>query len=342
MKAVNAAKGYSVASVRPDIRLAFFYGPDEAGSVDLARKLVQRLGPEGDAVLNLSPVALKDDPGRLGDEASAVSMFGGRLVIRVEGVGDESIEALTLLLGLPVAGNPVVMTAGNLRKGSKLLALVEAADNALVVLSYTASEAEIIDSITEAASALGLDPTRDAVSRLASATNGDRGLIGQELAKLALYLDADPNRRQRLTLEHLAEIGADIADEDFALLIHAVSGGRPREADIELRRLVTVGISGILLLRAVARRLYLLLDLRAEVDGGLSVESAVNAARPPVFWKDKPHLVMQVQRWRTSSIRHALDRTLAAERAIKARRSAGDVLASQALLAVAMLGARAA
>ncbi len=340
MKSINAAKGFAVATAPVDVRLALFHGPDEAASADLARQYVKRLTPEGDAVLSLSLGTLKDDPGRLGDEAAAVSMFGNRLVIRVDGAGEESVEAFALLLDLPATGNPVVATAGNLRKGSKLLALVEASPDALVVISYEADAFSAARDLGGAATEFGLQPTRDATERLISATGGNRGLIRQELEKIALYLNASPAEPQRMTVEHLAEIGADVSDDEFATLVEAVAGGRPGEADRHLRRLAAAGIPGIPLLRAVARRLWTLLDLRGAVEGGMSPDSAVNAARPPVFWKDKAALTAQVQRWRTSALRHALDRLLAAEREIKAKGGAGDVLASQALLGIAVLASR--
>ena len=342
MKSVNAAKGFSVAAATPVFRVALFYGPDEATSADLANKLTKRLAPNADDILSISPTSLKDDPALLGDEAAAVSMFGNQRVIRVDSAGDECLEALVLLLDLPVAGNPVIVTAGNLRKNSKLLQQMEAAPDALVVVSYEADARDTAQQIVEVGGELGLIVTREAASRLGDTTTGDRGIIRQELDKFALYLNATPEKPQQLTPEHLTEIGADLSDDDFGPLVEAVSGGRPKEADRQLRRLGAAGIPGIPLLRAAARRFWILVELRSAVDGGLSPESAVNAARPPVFWKDKPALISQVQRWRRLALHHSLDRLLATEREIKSRGGAGDVLAAQALLGIAVLASRSA
>ena len=340
MKPVNAAKGFSAATTSPAFRIAMFYGPDEAASSDLARQLTTRFAPNADDIFSIPPAGLKDDAARLGDEAAAVSMFGNQRVIRIDGAGEECSEAFELLLGLPVAGNPVIVTAGNLRKGSKLLQLMESAPDALLVISYEAEARDTIRVIIDAAALLGLSPARDAAMRLADATNGDRGVIKQELDKIALFLDADPATPRQFTVEDLVEIGADISDADFGPLVDAVSGGRPQEADRQLRRLATAGIAGIPLIRAASRRLLILLDLRSAVDGGLSPDAAVSALRPPVFWKEKAILTSHLQLWRASTLGHGLERLLAAERGIKSRGSAGDVLAGQALLAIAVLASR--
>ena len=234
----------------------------------------------------------------------------------------------------------MVMTAGSLRKGSKLLAAVEDAPNAVAVISYEPDARDAGRVVESIAAELGLQPTREAAARLTDATGADRGLMRRELEKLALYIDATPEQPQRLTPEHIAAIGAAVDDADFGALVDAVAGGKPAQADRQLGRLFGQGIAGIALLRAVAKRLWLLAELRSAVDAGVTPQAAVDGARPPIFWKEKAAVAAQVQRWRTAMIRHALERLLATERDIKKSGAAGDVLAAQALLAIAAQAAR--
>ena len=49
-------------------------------------------------LVDLESSALKSNPGRLADEAASMSLFGGARHIRITGVGDECLEAFTLLL----------------------------------------------------------------------------------------------------------------------------------------------------------------------------------------------------------------------------------------------------
>lgn len=342
MKSINAAKGYAPDVAPATMRLALFYGADAATATDLADKLVKRLAPGGDAmaVTAFSPGQLRDDPARLADEAAAVSMFGDRRVIRVDGADDGCREALELLFAAPAVENPVVMTAGALRKDSKLLSVAEAAPDALCVICYEPDARDLPRLAQEIGAEVGLDVSSDAARLLIDAVNGDRLLLRRELEKCALYVDASPARRERLTAAHVAQIGADTPDADFDALVEAVAGGRPAETDKQIRRLAAAGIPGITQLRAVARRLWLLLDLRSVVDAGPSPQQVVDAARPPIFWKTKPAITAQLGRWRTPALRAALDRILSTERAIKMPGTAGDVLASQTLLAIAVQASR--
>lgn len=337
MKSLRADKGYAPERIGPDIRLTLFHGADEAASADLAWKLAKHYGGE---IVLLAPATLKEDPGRLPDEAASVSMFGDKRVIRVDGAGDESLEAVSLLLGAPAAGNPVVLVAGNLRKGSKLLAAVEDAANAMGVISYEGDARDGGRNVEAIAAEFGLQLAREVAPRLAAACNNDRRLMRRELEKLALYVDATPADPRKLGLEDLAAVGASVDDADFGPLVEAVASGRAAQADRQIAKLSGQGIAGIAQIRAVARRLWLLADLRAVVDNGSSPQAAVEGARPPIFWKEKERIGAQLQRWREPMLRHALDRLLVAEREIKKSGTAGDVLAAQALLAIAAMGNR--
>jgi DNA polymerase-3 subunit delta len=337
MKAAKGDLARQIERPDPSIRLYLLHGADEAASRDLARRLVAKLADPSDpmSVTDLGPSVLSNDPARLADEAAAVSMFGGARVLRVEGAGEECLEAARLLLDAPAAGNPVVMTAGALKKGSKLLALVEGARAALAHISYEPEARDLAAVAAEFAAEFGLEPSRPAIAHLVDACAGDRGVLRQEIEKLALYLDASRDAPKRLEPDHLAAVGASLGEADFGALVDAVAGGRPADADRQIARLEADGIAGIALLRAVARRFWLLAELRGAVDAGMNPAAAVDAARPPVFWKEKAAVAAQVDRWRSAALRAALDRLLSAERDIKRSGSAGDVIATQALLALA-------
>jgi DNA polymerase-3 subunit delta len=320
----------------PAVRLVLLYGADTSASADLARTVAAQFA---DGATILAAATLTADPAALLAAASEIPMFGGARVIRVDDAGEDVLPAVAQLLDATVAGNPVVVIAGALKKGSKLVARVEAAANALAVVNYPPDAASTGRVIGEIAAEYGLRLSRDAVAALAQATGGERGIARQEVAKLALFVDATPAAPASAEIADVAAIGADFADADFGALVDGVAGGAPVVVGRQLAEFAgTVG--GIALVRVVAKRFWLLLDLRAAVDGGASAATAVEAARPPVFYKERPRVIAQLARWRTPAIRAALARLLDAERAIKRSGSAGDVAVDQLLLALAVQAGR--
>ncbi|HKR23916.1 MAG TPA: DNA polymerase III subunit delta, partial [Allosphingosinicella sp.] len=172
-------------------RFFLLHGPDDSGSRALVRALADAMGPAAERI-DLTGAELKADPARLADEAAAISMFGDARWIQIEPAGDELAEALEALLAAPAAGNPVVAVAGGLKPASKLLKLALAAPQALAFASYVPDARDAGRLTLEMARGEGLILRPDVAHRIAEACSGNRALIGQELAKFALYAGASP------------------------------------------------------------------------------------------------------------------------------------------------------
>lgn len=320
----------------PGIRLVHIFGPDEALVRERARifgKQVVEDPSDPFLVVDFDGKAVADDDAKLADEAASLPMLGGRKLIRITGLADGGLKAVESLLDSETAENLVVAISGDLPKTSKLRKLTEAHPRALAIACYAEEGARLTSFLAQEAQARGLELDRDAIELLARAVGAERDIARNELDKLALYTGGG-----RVTFEHLEAVGADFGQSSYDKLINAVLGGNPVEAARQIDRMAEEGEAGIALLRAVSRRLWQLMQVRTLMADGQSVETAIGALRPPVFWKEKDTLAAQARRWSQERVRAALNRLLVAERDIKSSGSAGDVIAHQSLMALAAAG----
>lgn len=332
---VDATKIDAIARKWPDnLRLVLLHGQDSAASRDLADMVARQFADPSNptAVDTLTGRDVASDPQALVGAAGAMSMFGDRTLVRIEGLDEDGLAAVSALLSAP-AGNPVVAVAGALKKGSKLVAFAERSEGVAAMVNYEPSVRDAGKLVGDIGAGYGLRPSRDAALALFEASGGDRTLIRREIEKLSLYLDSDLSHPKPLERAHVDEIGVGAGESDQFVLVAAVAGGRPALAVDLLARLA--GSAGIMMLRAIERRLNLLLTLRGVVDGGASPRTAVDTARPPIFWKEKDAVAVELTLWPTPSLVRGLGDLLAAERAIKASGSLGDTLASAAILTLA-------
>jgi DNA polymerase III subunit delta len=323
----------------PAIRLYLLYGPDEAGSRALAARLGVAVGADAERI-DLTAAQLKGDPARLADEAAAISLFGGRRWIRLDPATDDALEAIGALLEAPAAGNPVAAIAGALRKDSKLVKLVEASSAALSHVSYLPEGRDADAVVVEGGRELGLMLRPDVAHRLALATGGDRALIGRELEKYALYLDAAPDRPKPLEHDALDALGAAMEEGDLSALTNAVFSGRPADADAELARLGSEGMEGIPVIRALGRRALQLAQLRSGMAQGESIDRVMETAGRAIFWKERDIIRGQLSRWTPETLATAVTRLGEAERQVKASGYPGHALVEEEVLAIARFAAR--
>lgn len=309
-------------------RLLLLHGYDPSASADHATRICKGLvaadNPAG--LERLTGDQIITDPQALVAAASAISMFGGQTVVRVDGVTDKAAAALALLLEGP-AGNPVIAVAEGLRKSSPLLALAKQ-PGVLVIESKEARPGDL----SAFAGEFGLVIDREAAAMLFEACVGERALIRRELEKIALYLDAAPDRQKPLDTATLAAVGAGIEPFDQNELNAAVLTGRADAA--AMVSTLPEGL-GIMALRGMGKQLATLLDLRLEMDRGASAQAAIEAARPPVFWKEKPVFAAALRRFSSAALAAALADVLAVERAVKSSGSLGELEVHAALLRLA-------
>lgn len=327
MKGANS----QLPKLRPDVRLYLFHGTDEAGAADLARRLAATL-PDAEHV-DLDGATLKRNPGLLADEAASLSLFGDARLIRAAPIGEESLEALTLLLDAERTGNPVIATAPGVKASGKVVKLALDNPRAVSVACYEPSAADL-DKATQAMLVEhGLRPEHGLARRVAELAGGDRAVIAREIDKLALYLDAAPDRPHDATLADLDAIGADLGDSEQDAAIDALLEGRPGELGVALVRLNEGGASPISWLRALQRRLMSLGDIRTALDRGDQMQEVFKRYR--LFGPRADQATRDLRRWSPAMIAAALARVRESELAAVASGNPGAVAAEHAAVDLA-------
>jgi DNA polymerase-3 subunit delta len=337
---MKAAKGGLAAALdRPDpeIRFYLFHGPDEAGSRALAERLLKGHGAEKFTLLG---VTVKSDPAVLADEASAISLFGGKRAIWVEPAGDEIVDGVTALLEASASESPVIAVAGSLRKTSALLKLAEAHPSALAHISYVPEGRDLERLVVDLGRDVGLRIMPELAQRIAAASAGNQAVALQELAKFALYLGAVREDPKELDPETVDLLGADSAETDLMRLGDLALAGRMKELLDELARLPHGGSEAIPVLRALQRRLLMIAPLRVRIERGESVDGVMTSMGKALFWKDKPIIQRLLSAWSAERIAEAASRVSHLERQVMLRPLADEAALGETLITFARAAGR--
>jgi DNA polymerase-3 subunit delta len=322
----------------PSVRAVVVYGGDEGlvreRAAQLGRTVVPDLNdPFQVAVLTADAVA--SDPAVLADEAAAMSLMGGRRLIRIRDGSDKLAKALTAMLDVPAGDSLTVIEAGDLPARSTLRKLAETAVNAAAVPCYVEDEAGLARTLAGQIADAGKSIDPDAMRLLASCLVGDRMLARGELDKLLLYLgDA-----RTITMDDVAAAVVDTATLGMDDAIRAALDGNFQGLDRCLTRLAGEGTGGVALLRVAQIHFRRLHVTRARIDAGASADRALSQLQPPLFFKAKDAFAADVARWPLPRIQAALDRLVEAETASKRTGANDTLLAADAMLAIARVAA---
>ncbi len=325
----------------PEVRAILVFGRDEG----LVRERVEGLMAtvvddlqDAFRVADLTAGQLKDDPALLADEAAAIAMTGGRRVLRVRNAGNAQADIFGGFLDDP-AGDVerdalVVVEGGDLPKSSALRKTFERAANGAALPCYSDEgpglEHLIVDHLR---SRHGLDVAPAAVAYLAERLGSDRLLTRQELDKLALYKGSAGG--EPVSLEDAQEAVGDSAAVHVDQIVFAAAGGDVTGLDRALTRHFTAGENPIPVLRALARHLERLHLVCSAGDRGETLDGAIKALRPPVFFKQEKAFARQARLWPLGMLKTAQQIALDAEADCKTTGLRAETVCGRALLRIA-------
>ena len=316
------------------VRAILIYGPDQGLVRERVLRLAKTVVPDLKdpfRVAEFPGQRLAEDPALLSDEASAISMTGGRRVVMVRSAADAAAGPIERFLNAPSGDALILIEGGDLAARSELRKLFEGHAIGAALPCYADDGASLDAVIQQTLRGHGLTADPDAVAYLSASLGSDRGLTRAELDKLALYMGGPG----KVSLQDaVACIGdnSGLSLDDIAL---AAADGDHRSAQNDLDRLFAEGSQPITVLRSVARHFVRLHLAKGMIENGSSPDQALAALRPPVFFKAADRFRRQLSRWPLSRLTTALDLLLEAEQECKTTGYPAQEITSRALMRIA-------
>lgn len=320
-----------------DISAAVIWGRDRGGIRERADALTGKLVPRPDDPFDVAVLTENDldsDGARLADELSAISMMGGRRLVRLRLSSDKAsldkAAAEALKNHLDGRFNPdafFLIEAGALERGSALRKAAEAAKTGAVCIPvYEDESGDIARMVREglAADKVGLTP--EALDLFVGRLPKERGVARQEIERLVLYLGPGSN-----TTAGAADLEPYFGVEPEASLSDAAYdafGGRAGPAHASLKRAQAEGESGPAVVRALGSHLARLRRALVLMSAGAGAAEAAKATG--IFWKQEREFLRQLKSWKLSDLDQLSSDVLDADRLCKSA-GAPDALISERL-----------
>ncbi|HYF22473.1 MAG TPA: DNA polymerase III subunit delta [Caulobacteraceae bacterium] len=341
-----------ILSKRPDVdrflsnpgrehRAAVIYGRDRGGVRERADALARKVARDPNDPFDVAALTDSDidgDPARLEGELVALSMTGGRRLVRLRlstekaVVDKQAAEALKAHAdGLLNPDAFFLIEAGALDRTSALRKAAEAAKTVACIPCYEDETGDVVRLVREALARDQVGLTAEAMELFTARLPKERGVARQEIERLALFLGPGSGRTAGP-----AELEDFLGVEPEAGLSDAAAdafGGRAGPAQAGLRRAFAEGEGGPAAVRAAGMYLGRLRRALALVDSGADMKEAAKAAG--VFWKQEREFFRQARAWSLRELDAVQPDVLDADRACKTSGSPDHLIAERLLLSIA-------
>ncbi len=313
---------------------ALVYGPDAGLARERSETLLKTVVDDLSdpfRVSDLDDQTLSSDPARLADEAAAISMLGGRRVVRVRGASNNLAKIFETFLDDPKGDALIVVEAGDLAKGSALRKVFEEAYNAAAIPCYPDSQRDLSDVVRDALRAEGLSISGEALADAVSRLGSDRGVTRRELEKLALYARGQKN----VSLDDVRAVMGDEAEARVEEACDAAGTGDLKKLDLALERLWASDVSPVAVVRQAMGHFQRLLLVSMEAQRGESIDFAIKKLRPPLHFSRVDSFKVQVRKWNEAGLGEMLDLLLETEALCKTTGVPAEAATARALFNVA-------
>jgi DNA polymerase-3 subunit delta len=307
----------------PKFRAVLIFGKDSGRIRESRNQITKQIIPEdGDpfCLATITPEQVKEDPAIIADEMGAVSMMGGRRLVRLDEATDKDLEAIQNGLSMETGDTLLLVTSGDLAPRSKLRSYFEKENGVLAIACYADDARDLAALIAEEFRSHNIQAAPDVIGYLKNHLGRDRIVTRSELEKIIFFLGAqkgDIGPEKILTFDDAKSLTSDSADMAVAdIAAEALRGNSKRLVGL-LDKARVEGAGAIEILRILQFQLHRLGLVRGMMDEGRSMDDALKSLRPPVFFKDRDAFVGQVRSWPKPRLTAALDYVVRAEAACK-------------------------
>ena len=330
----------------PQVRAAVIHGKDRSGVAERAEVLCRAVTPDLTDPFNVTVLTDSDidgDEARLEDALTAMSLMGGRRLVRVRlstlKPGLDKALAAAVKAHAEGGFNPdamLVVEADQLGRESALRKTAEKEAGAVGIVCYEDETGDVARMTREALAADRVNLTSDALERFVARLPRERGLMRQEIERLALFIGPGSGRTIDLAeLEQHLGVEPDASLQDAAL---QAFGGRAGPAQSGLRRAFAEGESSVMAVRQASIHLGRLRRINILQANGANAKEAAKAAG--VFWKQEAEMLRQARAWRLELLDEVLDSVNAADVATKTTGMPDQLIAERLLLEIAVRARR--
>ena len=324
------------ANLPSNLAAALVFGPDQGlvreTAEILAKSAVSDL-KDPFRIVELDEATLTTDNARLFDEAAAISMLGGRRVVRVRSVGNGLSKLFEAFLDDPRGDALIVVESGDLSKASSLRKVFETAANAAAIACYPDSAQGLADVVRRTLKSEGISISPEALDNVVARLGSDRGVTRSEVEKLTLYVGSG----KCAELDDVRAILGNEAEAHVEEVCDAAGEGDRARLDAGLERLWSEGTTATAIIRTVISHFQKVLLARTRRTQRENIDSIIRSMRPPLHFARVNAFKNQVSRWSETRLLQVLDLLLETEALCKTTAVPAESACGRALHGVAAM-----
>ena len=303
-------KTFELNKITNKTTLFLLYGKNEGLKSECINEILKK---NDGKIFNYDEKQIKDEIENFYENILSGSLFENSKIIIINRASDKIVEIIQELINRNITNTKIIINADILEKKSKLRSLFEKEQNLICIPSYPDNN----DTLSKLSGAFfrkeNITISQQNINLIVEKCNGDRNSLKNELNKIKNYLI---NKKKISSEEILKIINLSENYELSELIDNCLAKNKNKVTNI-LNENNYNSDDCIIILRTFLSKAKRILKLAVQLEQNKDIYKTINAARPPIFWKDKEIVKIQLNKWKPNQIKRLINEIANIELEIK-------------------------
>tara|TARA_B100000242_G_scaffold290505_1_gene262019 strand:+ start:1965 stop:2957 length:993 start_codon:yes stop_codon:yes gene_type:complete len=293
-------KSFELNKVQENTIFYLLYGKNEGLKDECINEILKK--KKGN-VFNYDENQIKDQVESFYENLLSGSLFDSAKIILINRASDKIYSLIQDLIERNINNTKIIINAGALDSRSKLRSLFEKNKNLVCIPTYPDNNNTLIKLTSTFLRKENISISQQNMNLIVEKCNGDRNNLKNELYKIKNFAKEKKkvSSQEIIKLVNLSEnFGlSEVIDNCLAKnqnrIINILNENNYNTEDY------------IIILRTFLAKAKKILKLAIQLEQNKDINKTINSAKPPIFWKDKDIVKVQLSKWRPKKIKELIE-----------------------------------
>ena len=271
------------------------YGKNDGLKIECINEILKK---NNGKIYNYDERQIKDQIELFYENILSESLFESNKIIIVNRASDKICEIIDDLTNRAISNIKVIINADILDTKSKLRSIFEKRKDLICIPTYPDNNETLSKLTYSFFKKQNISISQQNINMIVEKCNGDRSNLKNELDKIKSY----STNRKKISSEEISKLINLSENYELSELIdNCLAKNRNKIINILNENNYNTE-DGIIILRTFLSKAKKILKLATQLEQNKDINTTINSARPPIFWKDKEIVKLQLKNWKPEKI----------------------------------------
>ena len=288
-------KSFELKKIPENKIFYLLYGKNEGLKSECINEILKK---NDSKIFNYDEIQIKDKIESFYENVLSDSLFERNKIILINRASDKIFEIIQDLIERNIKNIKIIINAGVLETRSKLRSLFEKNKNLVCIPSYPDNNNTLRELASDFFRKENISISPQNINLIVDKCNEDRHNLKNEIGKIKNFA----KNKKKISTEEILKLINLTENYGLSQLIDN-SLAKNKNKIINILNDNNYGAEDcILILRTFLSKAKKILKLSIKLEQNRDINKTINEAKPPIFWKDKEIVKVQLQKWKPQRI----------------------------------------